>query len=189
MEILLLAQPLISIYYNIFKKKVMKLTLKLLAFLLLISPTIGSCQQEKKTKESNAPKSYQVTKTDEEWRQILPSLTYQVLRKAATERAFSGELNYQKGKGIYACAGCNTPLYSSAHKYDSGSGWPSFDRGNDEYIEYDVDYKIGYARTELKCAVCGGHLGHMFSDGPRNTTGKRHCINSAALNFIPSENE
>ena len=90
-------------------------------------------------------------------------------------------------EGLYVCAGCQTPLYESTYKYDSKSGWPSFDRGIDENIEYDVDYKIGYARTELKCKMCGGHLGHMFEDGPRNTTGKRHCINSAALAFIPKE--
>ena len=78
-------------------------------------------------------------------------------------------------------------MYESQNKFDSGSGWPSFDRGIDAHIEYDVDYKLGYARTELKCAKCGGHLGHVFDDGPRNTTGKRHCINSAALQFIPAD--
>ena len=88
-------------------------------------------------------------------------------------------------KGTYVCAACKTPLYKSKYKYDSGSGWPSFDRAIKKNVELDVDYKIGYARTELKCNTCGGHLGHSFDDGPKNTTGKRHCINGAALEFIP----
>ena len=94
-------------------------------------------------------------------------------------------LNYKKG--VYVCAACKTPLYKSEHKYDSRSGWPSFDRAIKKNVELDVDYKIGYARTELKCNTCGGHLGHSFNDGPRETTGERHCINGAALEFIPSK--
>ncbi|MGB1019752.1 MAG: peptide-methionine (R)-S-oxide reductase MsrB [Flavobacteriaceae bacterium] len=152
---------------------------------LLLSLLLFSCQSnaQKKRKET---KVYPITKTDAEWKAELPEMAYYVLREAVTERAFSGSLNKFYEDGLYVCAGCQTPLYESEHKYDSKSGWPSFDRGIDENLEYDVDYKIGYARTELKCNVCGGHLGHMFEDGPRNTTGKRHCINSAALNFIPA---
>lgn len=162
---------------------------KILITLLLI-PFLGSCQYKKQAEDKVEKKViYQVIKSDAEWQEILSPLAYRVLRKAATERAFTGPLNDNKREGTYVCAGCQSPLYSSAHKYDSGSGWPSFDRGNDDNLVYDVDYKIGYARTELKCAVCGGHLGHMFNDGPRNTTGNRHCINSAALAFIPDENE
>ena len=162
---------------------------KILITLLLI-PFLGSCQDKKQAEDKVEKKVvYQVVKSDAEWQEILSPLAYRVLRKAATERAFTGPLNDNKRKGTYVCAGCQSPLYSSAHKYDSGSGWPSFDRGNDDNLAYDVDYIIGYARTELKCAVCGGHLGHMFNDGPRNTTGNRHCINSAALAFIPDENE
>jgi peptide-methionine (R)-S-oxide reductase len=116
-------------------------------------------------------------------------MAYYVLRKAGTERAFSGPLNYNKEKGTYVCAGCQTPLYESKYKYESGSGWPSFDRGIEKNLEYDVDYKIGYPRSELKCNTCGGHLGHVFNDGPQKTTGKRHCINSAALNFIPIDEQ
>jgi len=160
---------------------------KILITLLLI-PFLGSCQSRKKDPKKAIKKAeYSVVKTDAEWQEILPPLSYRVLRKAVTERAWSGPLNNNKKEGTYVCAGCKSPLYYSKDKYDSGSGWPSFDRGNDENLEYDVDYKIGYARTELKCAECGGHLGHMFNDGPRVTTGKRHCINSAALAFIPAE--
>lgn len=142
------------------------------------------------TQEINPKKNkiYSVEKTDAQWKAELSEIAYYVLREAGTERAFSGPLNENKKVGIYLCAGCQAPLYKSKYKYDSKSGWPSFDRGIDSNLEYDVDYKIGYPRTELKCNKCGGHLGHAFNDGPRETTGMRHCINSAALNFIP-ENE
>lgn len=155
--------------------------------LLLISLLVSlvSCQgNAQKAKET---KTYAVQKSDAEWKAELPEMAYYVLRKAGTERAFSGQLNDNKKAGTYVCAGCQAPLYQSEYKYDSGSGWPSFDRGIDENLEYDVDYKIGYPRTELKCNKCGGHLGHAFNDGPRETTGMRHCINSAALNFIPAD--
>ena len=155
--------------------------------LLFVFLLIG-CKGNSQKKKSEPQKKYKVVKTDAQWKAELPEMTYYVLRKAGTERAFTGPLNYNKSKGIYVCAGCQTPLYESKYKYDSGSGWPSFDRGIEDNLEYDVDYKIGYARSELKCNSCGGHLGHVFNDGPRQTTGKRHCINSAALNFIP-ENE
>ena len=142
-----------------------------------------SCKSNSQEQKSN----YLVSKSDAEWKEQLPEMAYYVLRKAGTERAFSGSLNYNKKEGIYVCAGCQAPLYESKYKFDSGTGWPSFDRGNEENLEYDVDYKIGYARSELKCNKCGGHLGHMFSDGPKATTGESHCINSAALNFIASD--
>lgn len=151
-------------------------------FLLLLVNCKGNSQERKNSQK----KEYKVVKSDAQWKAELPEMAYYVLRKAGTERAFSGVLNDNKEKGTYVCAGCKTPLYESKHKFDSGTGWPSFDRGIEENLEYDVDYKIGYPRSELKCNNCGGHLGHMFNDGPRKTTGKRHCINSAALNFIPT---
>ena len=146
----------------------------------LVSCNIKSQSNNKYDKE------YDITKTEDEWRSELSEMSYYVLREAGTERAFTGVLNYNKKKGIYVCAGCKAPLYNSKYKYESGSGWPSFDRGIEENLEYDVDYKIGYPRSELKCNKCGGHLGHMFNDGPKNTTGQRHCINSAALIFVPA---
>ena len=152
-------------------------------YLFLVFFLMISCKSNSQEQKSN----YLVSKSDAEWKEQLPEMAYYVLRKAGTERAFSGSLNYNKKEGIYVCAGCQAPLYESKYKFDSGTGWPSFDRGNEENLEYDVDYKIGYARSELKCNKCGGHLGHMFSDGPKATTGKRHCINSAALNFIASD--
>lgn len=142
-----------------------------------------NCSGFAQKKEAINDNKYPIKKTEKEWRNQLTSIQYYVLREAGTERAFTSSLNDNKEKGVYVCAGCNTPLYKSEHKYDSGSGWPSFDRAIVKSVDIDVDYKIGYARTELKCASCGGHLGHSFDDGPVNTTGKRHCINGAALIF------
>ena len=116
-------------------------------------------------------------------------MQYYVLRQAGTERPFTSPLNKNYKSGTYICAACKTPLYKSEHKFDSGTGWPSFDRAIFNSVELDVDYKIGYARTELKCNTCGGHLGHSFKDGPRETTGERHCINGVALEFIPKKNK
>lgn len=144
--------------------------------------------QEKDITESNKNQNtYEVTKSDADWRAELSDMEYYILRKAGTETAGSSELLNNKEKGTYTCAGCGAALFRSEHKYDSGSGWPSFDREIEGQVAYDVDYKIGYKRTEEHCARCGGHLGHVFDDGPLQTTGKRHCINGAALNFIPDQ--
>lgn len=155
--------------------------------LCLLTIAFLSCNS-KAQQEKNAS-DYSVVKTEAQWKAELSSLEYYVLRQAGTERAFSSPLDKNFTPGNYHCKACGVKLYESMHKFDSGTGWPSFDRGVDENIEYDVDYKIGYARTELKCSNCGSHLGHMFNDGPQETTGNRHCINGAALNFIPKEND
>lgn len=153
---------------------------KLLSILIIISfISCSTTAQEKK-------QHYKITKTETEWRNILSPAEYNVLRESGTEVPFSHPYDTNKSKGVYVCAACSTPLYLSKYKYDSGSGWPSFDRAITENVELDVDYEIGYARTELKCAICGGHLGHSFDDGPK-TTGKRHCINGAALKFVPEK--
>ncbi len=162
--------------------RTMKIFYFILPFFFMIS-----CNGLSQDKKNEQQRKYSIIKSDDEWKEELPQMAYYVLRKAGTERAFSGPLNFIKDKGTYVCAGCKAPLYESKYKFDSGTGWPSFDRGIEENLEYDIDYKIGYPRSELKCSNCGGHLGHMFNDGPRNTTGKRHCINSAALNFIPAD--
>ena len=155
----------------------MKNIFSLLTLLFLIS-----CSSNAQT-SSKEQKTYTVEKTNTEWKKILTPKQYYVLREAGTERAFSSSFNTNKATGTYVCAACKTPLYKSEYKYDSGSGWPSFDRAIKNNVELDVDYKIGYARTELKCNTCGGHLGHSFDDGPKNTTGKRHCINGISLEF------
>ena len=152
--------------------------------MLLIFGAI-SCQSQSQNQQ--AQKTYPIEKTDAQWRAELSDMSYYVLRQSGTERPFSNPYDKNYEAGTYVCKGCGILLYESQHKFDSGSGWPSFDRGVTSHIEYDVDYKLGYARTELKCANCGGHLGHVFDDGPRDTTGKRHCINSAALQFIPAD--
>ena len=129
-------------------------------------------------------KEYKVSKTEAEWKTELTPIEFNVLRKAGTERAFSSSLNKINTDGMYVCKGCETPLFKSEHKFDSGTGWPSFDREIEGNVEFSTDYDLGYARTEEHCATCGGHLGHVFNDGPRKTTGKRHCINGASLSFI-----
>jgi peptide-methionine (R)-S-oxide reductase len=125
-----------------------------------------------------------VRKTEAEWRQQLTPQQYAVLRQKATERPFTGEYAHSKAEGTYQCAACGQPLFASNTKFESGTGWPSFwdviEQGNVELIE---DYSHGMHRTEVVCSRCGGHLGHLFEDGPRETTGLRYCINSASLSW------
>ncbi len=127
-----------------------------------------------------------VTKSDAEWRSELDPQQYAVLRQAATERPFTGEYVHNKADGTYRCAGCGNALFSSDTKYESGSGWPSFWNVIEEgHVELKTDRSHGMVRTEVLCGSCGSHLGHLFDDGPRDTTGLRYCINSLALNFDP----
>ncbi|MGB0456405.1 MAG: peptide-methionine (R)-S-oxide reductase MsrB [Flavobacteriaceae bacterium] len=150
----------------------------LITVLLIIC--LSSCKSEAQKKET-----FKINKSEAEWKSQLTDIQFYVLRKEGTERAFSSPLDKNYSAGTYVCAGCDTPLFKSEHKFNSGSGWPSFDREIKGNVAYSVDYKIGIARSEEHCATCGGHLGHVFNDGPRNTTGMRHCINGAALKFIP----
>lgn len=157
----------------------MKTVLSCIAMLLLVS--CGSKAQEK------AQETFAVEKTNEEWSQILTQEQYYVLRQQGTERPHSSILNKNYREGTYHCAACDAPLFESEHKFDSGTGWPSFDREIEGSVGYSTDYKLGYGRSEEHCANCGGHLGHVFSDGPKETTGNRHCINGDALTFVPKE--
>lgn len=124
-----------------------------------------------------------VERTEEEWIRDLSPDRYQILRLRGTERPFTGELLYNKEKGVYVCGGCGAELFSSDHKFDSGSGWPSFFSPiSEDRIEERVDRSLGIDRTEIVCARCGGHLGHVFDDGPI-PTGRRYCVNSLSLDF------
>lgn len=122
-----------------------------------------------------------------DWKEKLSPEAYKVLREHGTERAFTSALNDEHRKGIFKCAGCDNELYSSDTKYESGSGWPSFFAPIEQgAVETSTDYKLVYPRTEVHCAKCGGHLGHVFEDGPQ-PTGKRYCINGVAMTFEPKE--
>ena len=123
-----------------------------------------------------------LTKSEQEWRQELSPERYEVLRQAGTERPFTGALLHNKAEGTYVCAACGNQLFDSDTKYDSGSGWPSFYDARTGAVELIDDTSHGMVRTEVRCARCGSHLGHVFPDGP-NPTGQRYCMNSLALDF------
>ena len=128
---------------------------------------------------------FKVQKTDEEWKKTLNEEEFYILRQKGTEAPFSGHLNSHYEEGKYYCKGCNTELFSSDSKFDSGCGWPSFDASKPGNIIYQKDTSHGMIRTEIICANCGGHLGHVFEDGPTET-GQRYCVNSASINFNKS---
>ena len=156
--------------------------------LALLSACRGNSQQESaQAPSAEKEPAYPVQKSDAQWKSELTDMEYYILRKAGTENPGSSEWLRNKEKGTYVCAGCGHPLFRSEYKFESGTGWPSFDREIEGNVAYSVDYKIGYKRTEEHCARCGGHLGHVFEDGPRETTGLRHCINGAALDFVPEQ--
>jgi peptide-methionine (R)-S-oxide reductase len=130
--------------------------------------------------------TFEFTLTDEEWKKKLSPMSYQVLRHEYTEHPGTSELLYEHRVGTFACAGCDLPLFDSATKYESGTGWPSFYQPLDNAVGESTDTLLGYPRTEVHCRRCGGHLGHVFDDGPQ-PTGLRYCMNGAALAFHPAE--
>ena len=154
--------------------------------LILYSCSVKSQNGTEMTDNKDKP-TYEVEKSDEEWRQILTPVEFQILREKQTEYAFTGEYYKHKEKGIYVCAGCGNELFTSDSKYDSGCGWPSFyEPLNEEKVGEFEDRSHGMARTEIVCNKCGGHLGHVFPDGPK-PTGLRYCVNSASLDFKKQE--
>ncbi|MCO4293525.1 peptide-methionine (R)-S-oxide reductase MsrB [Solitalea sp. MAHUQ-68] len=155
------------------------------AFLLMASCLTACAQQKSSDSKSEDKKmTYKVQKTEEEWKKELSAEQYTVLRQKGTERPFTGKYENFYEKGSYHCAACGAKLFESGTKFDSHCGWPSFDKAIPGTIEYHKDVSFGMIRTEVTCANCGGHLGHVFDDGP-TATGDRYCINSVSLKFEP----
>lgn len=156
------------------------------AIVVISSFSFQSCARQtssSETRQSLKEHTFEINKTDAEWEAVLDPLAYRVLRHQETERAFTGKYNDFKKEGVFVCNGCKTELFSSTTKYESGTGWPSFYQplNNDNVLEVE-DHTLAMVRTEAVCGTCGGHLGHVFEDGPK-PTGLRYCLNSAALDF------
>jgi peptide-methionine (R)-S-oxide reductase len=150
-----------------------------------VIPVAAACASRAGEPVQDAPRRFKVEKTPDEWRKILSPEQYDVLRNKGTERAFTGTYWNEHRAGLYKCAGCGTPLFLSDAKFESGTGWPSFFQPVDKKNVLEItDKSYGMVRTEVECATCGGHLGHVFDDGPK-PTGLRYCMNSAALKFEP----
>lgn len=153
-------------------------------FLVAILFTLFSCKGQSNNETATA-KHFPVNKTDAEWKKSLTAEEYEVLRLKGTERAHSGEYVNTFEKGKYVCAACNNLIFNSDTKFRSDCGWPSFDQAIKGSVTYKEDNSFLMQRTEVLCAKCDGHLGHVFDDGPQDTTGKRYCMNSIAMKFIP----
>ncbi|MCU1402473.1 MAG: msrB [Microbacteriaceae bacterium] len=137
---------------------------------------------------TTTPGTYKITKTDSEWRERLDADQFAVLRQAATERPWSGALLDESRSGVYTCAACDAELFRSGTKFDAGCGWPSFYESIDpNAVELVTDTSLGTVRTEVRCAACGSHLGHVFDDAPQTPTGERFCMNSLSLTFAEDE--
>jgi len=158
--------------------------------LIIIAITCGILlvnftSQDINTKQINSSKKmkdYKVQKSDDEWREVLSDLEYKVLIEKGTEYPGTGEYNIFMKEGIYNCKGCDNPLFTSDQKFESNCGWPSFDNAIEGSVEYKNDYTLGMTRVEILCTNCGGHLGHVFNDGPTES-GKRYCVNSVSIDF------
>ena len=157
--------------------------MKNVVYLFLVFSVIGCNGQKKNAAKKVEESKFTVTKTDAEWKKTLSPLAYEVLRNKDTEPAFVGEYTNNFEKGIYVCAACNNKLFNSDSKFHSDCGWPSFDKAIKGSVIYKTDSSFGMQRTEVMCAKCGGHLGHVFEDGP-TATAQRFCTNSISVKFI-----
>ena len=164
--------------------------MKKILFMLTVLLTLSSCQgQTKRASDRNAlaKTSEASQKTDAEWKAELTPEQYQVLREKGTERAFTGEYWNTFEKGNYGCAACGQILFASENKFESDCGWPSFDKALKGAVIYQKDSTYGMNRTEVLCSNCQSHLGHIFDDGPKETTGERFCMNSVSIKFYPAK--
>src|SRR5882672_529516 len=149
--------------------------------------TVAHAKQNKPADQGKKSSIVKVVKTDAEWRKVLNPMQFRVLREKDTERAYSGQYWHSKQEGTYVCAACDLELFSSKTKFDSGTGWPSYWQPiAKDHVETSTDHDLGYERVEVHCARCGGHLGHVFDDGPR-PTGLRYCMNSVSLKFVRAQ--
>ena len=160
--------------------KTYRLSIIAAALCALAANTLTAAETTATKEQKGSKMAEKVVKTDAEWRKELTSEQYHVLREKGTERAFTGEYAHSKDKGVYLCAACGNELFKSDTKFDSGTGWPSFYTAENGKVTTETDTAHGMERTEVMCARCGGHLGHVFDDGPK-PTGQRYCINSVSL--------
>lgn len=158
--------------------------MKKIVLMLTVLLTLTSCQSQQNKQNTPEAKNTPVTKTEEDWKKELTPEQYNILREKGTERPFTGEYWNHFEKGKYVCAACGNVLFDSDAKFVSDCGWPSFDKAIKGSVIYKTDTSFGMERTEVMCAKCGGHLGHVFDDGPEETTGKRFCTNSASIEFV-----
>lgn len=168
------------------RRKFIKFTTYLTALGFVSTKVFAVNKINESIKAMDNLKIQKINESDSYWKNKLTDMQYKVLRKEATEKPFSSDLNNEKRLGLFVCAGCDLPLFKSEFKYESGTGWPSFYDYIKENIETKRDFKLIFPRTEYHCAKCGGHQGHMFNDGPQ-PTGLRYCNNGVALKFIPNE--
>ena len=154
-------------------------------FMHILGASAGFAAIAACSSEPAQARDYPVSRSEAGWRKKLTQQQFAVLRQEATERPYTSPLLKEKRKGVFACQGCDNKLYSSDTKFDSGTGWPSFWQALPKAVGTKTDRKLLYERTEVHCADCGGHLGHIFNDGPK-PTGKRHCINGVAMKFLPA---
>jgi len=157
----------------------------LLAGTAILFVGLGRLFGRRSSATASESETFEVTHSDAEWRQLLNPAQYEVLRQEGTERPYSSALNREKRAGTFACAGCNLPLFSSETKFESHTGWPSFWQPLDQAVKTRDDRSFGMLRSEVHCRRCGGHLGHVFDDGPK-PTGLRYCMNGVALTFTPA---